>query len=458
LYAIIDIETTGSRPSSDAITDIAIILHDGEKVTEVFETLLNPERDIPDFISQMTGITNAMVSTAPRFYEVAKKIVEMTEGCVFVAHNVRFDYTFVKQAFHDLGFNYSRKTLCTVRLSRKYLPGLASYSLGRLCSDIGITIQNRHRAMGDARATAELFTILFEKSCGKMPAQAFEYEIKQGILPPLLKKQDFDNLPSIAGVYFFYDENGNLLYIGKSKSLKDRILSHFRAEVGSGKHLEFKNKIASISWELSGSDVLAQLMESELIKKYAPPENKMLRKSKFKTGIGVYEDVNGYLRVFKSSGSKLKDPVILLPGDNEAKGLLLKGVQKYALCKKLVSLESGSGPCFDYHLNLCSGACIGEEDKEIYNSRVSAWLEGYHWESPDFYIPLPGRERNEKAFILIRENRLRGYGFIEQEAEVREAEELERYLIPAEDNLDNRMILFKWLHQNPGAAQLITSQ
>jgi DNA polymerase-3 subunit epsilon len=110
----------------DAITDIAIILHDGEKVTEVFETLLNPERDIPDFISQMTGITNAMVSTAPRFYEVAKKIVEMTEGCVFVAHNVRFDYTFVKQAFHDLGFNYSRKTLCTVRLSRKYLPGLAS--------------------------------------------------------------------------------------------------------------------------------------------------------------------------------------------------------------------------------------------------------------------------------------------------------------------------------------------
>ncbi|RZK42719.1 MAG: 3'-5' exonuclease, partial [Hymenobacter sp.] len=160
MYAIIDLETTGGQPANDRITELAIYVHDGQQVVDSYTTLVNPGRSIPPFITQLTGITNDMVAAAPRFHEVARKVVEMTEGCVFVAHNVRFDYSFLKKEFADLGYNYSRKTLCTVRLSRSLIPGQPSYSLGKLCQSIGIPLNGRHRAAGDAEATAILFSRL----------------------------------------------------------------------------------------------------------------------------------------------------------------------------------------------------------------------------------------------------------------------------------------------------------
>ncbi|MEM9983144.1 MAG: 3'-5' exonuclease, partial [Bacteroidota bacterium] len=162
LYAIIDLETTGGRPFQDGITEIAIIIHDGEHIVDSYVTLINPERFIPDHITKITGITNEMVRSAPKFHEVAKKIVTFTEGKVFVAHNVHFDYSFIKAAFKSLGYNYQRKTLCTVRLSRKLIKGVPSYSLGKLCKSLGITLRNRHRAKGDAEATATLFSHLIQ--------------------------------------------------------------------------------------------------------------------------------------------------------------------------------------------------------------------------------------------------------------------------------------------------------
>ena len=168
MYAVVDIETSGGRAQVDKITEIAIYIHDGEKIVDEFSTLINPETYIPPFITRLTGINNDMVATAPKFYEVAKKIVLMTEGRLFVAHNAPFDYRFIQEEFKRLGYNYQRQTMCTVRMSRKIIPGMGSYSLGNLCQNLGITINNRHRAAGDALATTKLLELLLLKTENKL--------------------------------------------------------------------------------------------------------------------------------------------------------------------------------------------------------------------------------------------------------------------------------------------------
>jgi DNA polymerase III subunit epsilon len=173
MFAIIDIETTGSSYKYGKITEIAIIIHNGTKITDSFSTLINPEMDIPYFITRLTGISNEMVANAPRFFEVAKKIVEITAGCVFVAHNASFDYKFIQEEYKRLGYNYNRKVLCTVKLSRKYFPGYSTYSLGKLCENLGITIKNRHRAEGDALATTEVFSRILKNHEAKKYVSVF---------------------------------------------------------------------------------------------------------------------------------------------------------------------------------------------------------------------------------------------------------------------------------------------
>lgn len=168
MYAVVDIETSGGRAQVDKITEIAIYIHDGEKIVDEFSTLINPEVYIPPFITRLTGINNEMVASAPKFYEVAKKIVLMTEGHLFVAHNAPFDYRFIQEEFKRLGYNYQRQTMCTVRMSRKIIPGMGSYSLGNLCQNLGITINNRHRAAGDALATTKLLELLLLKTENKL--------------------------------------------------------------------------------------------------------------------------------------------------------------------------------------------------------------------------------------------------------------------------------------------------
>lgn len=164
MFAIIDVETTGAVYKYGKLTEIAVYLHNGQKITDSFQTLLNPEIDIPYFITKLTGIDNNMVDNAPKFYEVARKIVELTAGRIFVAHNVNFDYKFIQEEYRRLGYEYKRKTLCTVKLARKLLPGHTSYSLGKICGDLNIKIEGRHRAAGDALATVKLFELLLEKN------------------------------------------------------------------------------------------------------------------------------------------------------------------------------------------------------------------------------------------------------------------------------------------------------
>lgn len=255
-YCIIDIETTGGNPKTEKITEIAILVHNGVSIVDEFATLINPERPIPAHITSLTGITNAMVANAPRFFEVARQIVEKTEGCIFVAHNAGFDYGFIKNEFKSLGYDFERQTLDTVRLSRKLMPGHKSYSLGNICRDLGIIIEGRHRAAGDAMATVKLFELLL-----KISGNDFKNaNASNGNNNPMLNK-----VPADTGVYYFTDSEGRLIYIGKSINIRQRVTQHM-GNTGGMKAVEMRQKIADISFELTGSELIAMLLESEEIK------------------------------------------------------------------------------------------------------------------------------------------------------------------------------------------------
>ena len=290
-YSIIDIETTGSRNHQHKITEIAIINMDGREVVESFSTLINPQRNISYRISALTGITNDMVEDAPKFYEVAKKIVQMTEGRIFVAHNVYFDYNFIKQEFSDLGYQYKRKKMCSVKMARKAFPGKESYSLGKICQELGIEIKNRHRAMGDAKATAELFKLILKK-----PFQMEEHLVKESkvLVPPKLKTDDYESLPEKTGIYYFYDDSGNTLYVGKSKNIKKRVAQHFRLEMKRNKDIKLRKSIAKVAYEILGDELAALFLENHEIKVKRPYFNVSLKRNKFPYAVKIFKEKEVY--------------------------------------------------------------------------------------------------------------------------------------------------------------------
>ena len=241
MYAILDIETTGGQYNEEGITEIAIYKFDGHEVIDQFISLVNPEKPIQPFVVKLTGINNAMLRSAPKFYEVAKRIIEITEGCVIVAHNASFDYRILKTEFRRLGFDFKKQTLCTVELAKKLIPGQESYSLGKLVRSLGIPMADRHRASGDALATVKLFKMLLVKDIEKEIVKSFiKTEIKSGMSPKLL--DIVENLPSKTGIYYIHNEKGDLIYIGKSKNIKKRVNQHFTGTSSKSKKIQYFKK------------------------------------------------------------------------------------------------------------------------------------------------------------------------------------------------------------------------
>ena len=257
-YAIVDIETTGGMAKRDKITEIGIVIHDGNRIIDSFTSLINPERSIPPEITRITVITNSMVEGAPKFYEVAKEIVLRTEGAIFVAHNVRFDYSFIQEEFDKLGFTYSRKQLCTVKLSRKTFPGLRSYSLGNLISHFGIDVQARHRALDDALATAKIFDMILEQSEEEEITQFINRGIKETKLPEGITTDKLHELPEGAGVYYFYNAYGKAVYVGKSNNIRTRVMQHF-AQVNA-KSEKMIRLVSEIGYEITGSELIDTIL------------------------------------------------------------------------------------------------------------------------------------------------------------------------------------------------------
>ena len=265
MYSVVDIETTGNGPKGQKITEISIFNFDGNKIIDEFTSLVNPEQKIPHFITNLTGITEAMVRTAPKFYEIAKKVEEFTKDTIFVAHNVNFDYNIIRDEFKSLGFNFKRKKLCTVRLTRKIIPGLPSYSLGNICESEGIKIAARHRAKGDAEATVELFRRLIKRDTNFTINSFLNPRSREATLPPLVDKQVVDNLPETHGIYYFKNQQKEVIYVGKANNIKQRVISHFYDK--KKKERTMCLETADITFKETGSELIALLHESSEIKK-----------------------------------------------------------------------------------------------------------------------------------------------------------------------------------------------
>ncbi len=421
-YAIIDIETTGGRAGRDKITEIAIVIHDGEKVVDSFESLVNPECKIPYGITELTGISQSMVANAPKFYEIAKKVVEITTGTVFVAHNVRFDYGFVQEEFRRLGYAYTRSQLCTVRLSRKAFPGLSSYSLGNLIQYFGIQVKDRHRAMADVLATVELFERIMAKQQNKEAANSMvNLGIVESKLPKNLTIDFIHSLPESCGVYYMHDEAGKVVYVGKSVNIKTRIASHFTEK--STKSAKLQRLVHDITYELTGDELIALLLESNEIKRLLPPVNRAQRTRRFPYAVYYYYNDEGYL-CFDHKKIMAKDRakyhlLAEFPKAWSAKGHLEKMLEKYQLCGRLVGLNKGGTACFNAHIGKCLGACKGEEKWTTYNLRAQKALEDITTVfQKDFFIIGKGRSAAERSVVLVERGAYQGFGYLDDSENV----------------------------------------
>ena len=411
MYAIIDIETTGLRPQSDKITEIAIYIHDGNRIVNEYATLIHPEKTIPYFISGLTGITNEMVEDAPRFYEVAKEIIELTENQIFVAHNARFDYNFIKEEFKRLGYHFKRDIFDTVKLSRRLIPGLRSYSLGKLCNHLDIDVNNRHRAAGDALATVKLFELLLHldtESGSKLFAGTGLKDLHPGLSSEKIKA-----LPEETGVYYFYDENDQLIYVGKSKNIHQRVLTHLSNNSSQSK-IEMRDRIAQIDYELTGSELVAYLLESDEIKKNKPVYNRAQRREATYTGIYVSTDKNQYLQ-FSIGKINEELPLASFSSVEKAKDILNFLTDEYHLCQKLTGLYKTDGPCFQHQIGICFGACIGKETPGTYNERAQKALKTFEYDHQNFLIIDKGRSIDEKSVVKVEHGKYLGFGYFSME-------------------------------------------
>lgn len=450
MYCIIDIETTGGSSRGDKITEIAIYKHDGTKVVDEFVTLINPERTIPHYITQMTGISNEMVEHAPKFYEVAKRIVEITEDTVFVAHNVMFDYGFVRSEFKMLGFDFDREKLCTVRMSRKAFPGLKSYSLGKLCKQRGIVIEDRHRAAGDARATTILFEQLMSVGKGEMVEKSLNKGVLKKDLNPNIDPQKLKDLPEEPGVYYFYDDNHQLIYIGKSKNIKSRVYTHLRGSK-TVKGEKMRKQIADIDFECTGSELIALLKESHEIKQYRPYYNRAQKRVTANHAIVAEYSPEGYIVMNATKPGKYQEVVVSYGKLSDAKAKLYELAREFELCDILVGLENGmaNSPCFHYHLKQCNGACVGKEAPESYNLRAKAALDQLQFKDQNFILLDKGRSQNERSVVVVEQGRYLGYGYADTDLPTNSIEELKEQIDRYPDNRNVRSIIKSFLGKIP---------
>ena len=447
MYAILDIETTGGNTSNERITEIAVFVHDGERVVEEFQTLIHPERPIPPFISQMTGITDSMVEKAPKFFEIAKKLIELTEGKVIVAHNSSFDYNFIKREYKNLGYEFKRKTLCTVKLSRKLIPGKKSYSLGKLCAELGIEIKGRHRAGGDALATVKLFELLLKTGAEELRPPGKKGDEAIDNLQLNLDKSWLKKLPEATGVYYFYNEAKELIYIGKSKNIKQRVFQHLASD-SSKKAIEMKNNIADIAYEITGSELVALLKESEEIKKFMPLYNRAQRRSLYNYGIFVNYDIHGYILINPQKTKNSSLPLATFSSAEEAKNVLYRLVEQYQLCQKLCGLYESREACFYHSIKKCKGACVGQESSAEYNERVTQALKTFEQKHQNFLVIDKGKKEDEKALVLVERGKYKGYGYVDVEFAGNSLEQLKENIQLYQDNRDVQQIIKSYLQKN----------
>ncbi|MFY9241934.1 MAG: exonuclease domain-containing protein [Polaribacter sp.] len=447
MYTVVDIETTGNGYKGQKITEISIFVFDGKKVVDEFTSLVNPEQNIPPFITNLTGITNAMVRNAPKFYEIAKKVEEITQDTIFVAHNVNFDYNIIQAEFKSLGFDFKRKKLCTVRLSRKIIPGLKSYSLGNICVDENIPINGRHRARGDAEATTELFRRLIERDDNFIINSFLNPRSRQATLPPLLDKKVVDNLPETFGVYYFKNLAKEVIYVGKANNIKQRVISHFYDKKKKEQNMCLET--ADISFTETGSELLALLHESSEIKQIYPKYNRAQRRAGEAVALFSYEDQKGIIHLAYNRLKLAPNPITKYYNVSEVRNHLEYLCKEFELCPKYCHLQTNVTTCFHYQIKECKGICCDKEAVESYNLRVKEAIKSVGIGAENIVLTEKGRTKNEVGFALIIDGIYKGFGYLdkEQDALLTNPEDYLFFVDLKKDNRDIQRILSLYLRK-----------
>jgi DNA polymerase III subunit epsilon len=450
MYAIVDIETTGSYAAANGITEISIQVFDGNKVVEKFETLVNPVQSIPRFIQAMTGITDDMVKNAPLFEEVADTVYTLLKDRVFVAHNVNFDYSFIKASLAETGYDYNSRKLCTVRLSRKLIPGLPSYSLGKLCHSLGITITNQHRAGGDTDATVRIFQLLLEKDKNNFIEKSLARSSKEHILPPNVPKEHFDQLPYTPGVYYFHNEKGKIIYVGKAKNIRYRVNSHFSNNSQSRQRQNFLRHTHAISYQDCATELMACILESSEIKKLWPVFNYSQKRWEDTYGIFVYEDQNGYHRLAIEKNKRQLTPAVTFHYLTDGHSILRKIIRDFDLCPRLCFLQTNDGPCE----GKCNGACEQQEEPSKYNDRVQQAVESLN-DQPTYAIIENGLQPGEQSCVLVWKGKFYGMGYIPEDTQLTQPEDLKSLMTPYKESLFIRNLISSYAARFPAKVKVL---
>lgn len=456
-YAIIDIETTGlSGAGNNKITEIALVVHNGLKIIEEYHSLVNPQTGISKYVTGLTGIDASMVKNAPTFSEIADDILKLTENRIFVAHNVSFDYNVIKKEFEGLGKNFNRKRLCTVRLARKLFPGFKSYSLGNLCKQLEIAIKDRHRAKGDTDATVLLFERLLEKDCDNIIKHQIKANSGETNLPPLLSRITYDLLPDSHGVYYFKNQQGEIIYVGKAKNIKKRVLGHFYDK--SAHEISLCKEIAEITCEVTGNELIALLLESSAIKKHYPPYNRAQKKINKGYGIVSYTNRNGIKQLGYLNSKQCVNPIFTTYSITEAKAFLEMLCERFCLCPKFTHLQPNAKKCSHFKIVNCKGICIGEEDAASYNERVCEAIRFTEEIRDNLLIFEKGRTNAEAAFVLVKDGVYKGYGYLPLEKRMNSIEELQPFLQLQSDSSDTKRILAAYIRKYPENIKFLDGQ
>ena len=446
MYAIVDIETTGGHATANSITEIAIYIHDGQVILKQYHTLINPHHKIPLYITALTGISNAMVASAPSFEEVAGEIYEILKGQIFVAHSVNFDYSFVKHHLKRCGFELNSKKLCTVRLGRKVFPGLSSYSLGNLCRNIGIVIENRHRAVGDARATVTLFERMLAGD-GQLHIDAMlKKSSSEQWLPLHLEKSVIAALPAVPGVYYFHNSKGKVIYVGKAINIKKRVTSHFTHNDGEKKRQSFLRLVTNITHTACANELHALVLESAEIRRLWPRYNYSQKQPTQKYGLYCFEDNRGYMRLAIDKKKKNLKALYQFNMLHEGTTLLRRMADEYDLNQKLCYIDRNA---------------LNEKDREFleeplyYNGKIKKALAALEEQLPTFALVDEGLNGSDKICMLVERGSFWGMGYVESVTPAIDIYNLKELLNPYADNDFIRNAVYAYAAANPSKKVLL---
>jgi len=386
-----------------------------------------------------------MLRNAPKFYEIAKRVVEITEDCILVAHNAQFDYRILCTEFRRLGFEFERPSLCTVELAKDLIPNQESYSLGKLVRALGIPVADRHRASGDAMATVKLFKMLLDKDTTKSIIQeSIRLNPKHQLEPKHI--HIIEQIPAVTGVYYMHKSDGEIIYIGKSNNIKKRINQHFTNTNPKSKKIQMQ--VAAVTYDATGSELVALLKESEEIKRNNPIYNRMLRRKVFTHALYSFVDEQGYINLKIDIADGRKSPITTFANRESAKSFMFSMVEEYQLCQKLTGIYNTKTSCFKYDIKECAGACIQKEAPEDYNKRVEALINKNCYKNKNMVIIDRGREIDERSAILIESGVFKGLGFFNLNYQINNIEVLESIITKMENNRDTQHIIQNYVRKN----------